>query len=84
MSTQKDKKNVVLIIIVSAILLVLCVLVIMFIVVLYRRRNRYGGFYIFTSPPIPDHIASYEEGEVDIIFKKSEGGFVEVSQKEIT
>ena len=36
----------------SALIIVLLIVVI----ILYRRRKLYGGFYIFTLPPMPDYI----------------------------
>ena len=42
---------------------VLGLLLLLIVVVLYRRRQLYGGFYIFTLPPMPDYIKKLDSSK---------------------
>ncbi len=39
--------------------------------VLYRRKKIYGGFYLFSYPPLPDYMASLDEnGNIQELVQK--------------
>ena len=52
-----EKDNKVNLVITSCIIAILILILLLIVtVILYRRRNLYGGFYIFTVPPVIDYI----------------------------
>ena len=52
-----SKAHLIVAILVSVVLFILLLII---AAVLYRRRQMYGGFYICTTPPLPDLIASMD------------------------